>query len=808
MQELPRQGPRWSLGRRAFRSWLLWLPLALPGLRDAVGDDRAALDREVMPLLKSRCVMCHGPAASKGGLDLATTGGIARGGVGGPAVVPGRPLESPLWEAVAGDRMPPRKALDESEKAVLRAWIEAGAPGIRRPAPASTKGVDHWAFAPSTRVEPPEVRGVHRMRNAVDRFLQASLEVRGLTLGPEAGRPTLIRRVALDLTGLPPTPGEVARFQDDTAPDAYERMFEAYLASPRYAERWGKFWLDAAGYADSNGYFDSDTDRPLAYRYRDYVIKCWGEDRPIDELVRENLAGDELAGYRPGGPVDAAMAEGLVATQFLRNAPDGTGESDGNPEELRADRYAVLEGTAQVIGSSLLGLTVQCARCHDHKLEPISQRDYYGLYAILAPAYDVAGWVEPGARVVAGPADPATLTDWESRSRRVDAEVADLAAGAAFGDPFGPLDEESRMALEGAIARAESTRSARPGMISCIAEGPGPPPEVFVLKRGQYGDPGSPVDPAPLSALTDPDEAFEIRPSPGGTSGRRLAFARWLTRPGSRPSALLARVMANRIWQGHFGLGLVATPENLGYSGAAPSHPELLEFLATYLARGGWSAKALHRLILSSAAYRQSGASDAAGSRVDPANRLLWRYPLHRLDAETIRDSMLAVAGELDERAGGPYVPTSRGEDGEVVVAEGVDGARRRSVFLQQRRTQVLSLLSIFDGPSIVASCTRRETSTVPLQSLGLLNSDFVVARARGFAGRIGREAGGDPVRRVERAFLLAIGRTPSGPELAAARRFLDEQPGHYGGGPDAADRAWVDFCQMLLCSNAFLHGG
>ena len=787
---------------------LTWLALGLMGLPRAWADEGPTLDHRVMPLLKSRCVKCHGPAVRRGGLNLATPRGLARGGESGTPVTPGQPEESLIWEAVAKDEMPPREPLTAEEKALLRRWIEAGAAGLPEVAAGGSAGADHWAFAPPARPEPPEVRGVGRVRTAVDRFLQAALESRRLTLGPEADRATLIRRVALDLTGLPPTPEAVSRFLNDPAPDAYERMVEGYLASPRYGERWGKLWLDAVGYADSNGYFDADSDRPLAYRYRDYVLRCWAEDRPLDRFLREQVAGDELAGYRPGEPVDRAMAEGLVATQFLRNAPDGTAESDGNAAEVRADRYAVLEGTTQVIGSAFLGMTIQCARCHDHKFEPISRRDYYALYAVLAPAYNVEAWVKPGARVVEGPAEPEELAAWEARCRQVDAEVDSLKAEAAFKDPFLPPDDAAQKALDRAIGEAEGHRGPRPGRISCIFEPAGPGPEVHELKRGQYGDPGPTAPPAPPAVLIDPGDPLEPRPAPGGTSGRRLAFVNWLTRPGSRPAALLARVTANRIWQGHFGVGLVPTPDNLGYSGTPPSHPELLEFLASELARGGWSAKALHRLILTSAAYRQSGAADEAAGRVDPEDRLLWRFPLQRLDAETIRDGMLAVAGELDERSGGPYVPISLTEEGEVVVAEEVEGARRRSVFLQQRRTQVMGVLAVFDAPSLVTNCTRRNASTIPLQSLSLLNSGFVVARAKGFADRLRREAGDDPEPRIERAFLLAAGRPPAEEERAAARKFLAEQPGRYGDAADAGDRAWVDFCQMLLCSNAFLYGG
>ncbi|QEH34431.1 Planctomycete cytochrome C [Aquisphaera giovannonii] len=797
-RSLSRKGP---VGRVAATCSVLGLMLAA-----ARAEEVPSLGRQVMPLLTSRCVKCHGPAVQKNGLNLATPRGLARGGKDGSPVVAGRPDESPLWEAVSTDAMPPKEPLSPDEKAVLRRWIEAGAPGLPKVSPGDAPGSDHWAFAPASRPEPPAVRDARRVRNPVDRFLEAALEARGLALAPEADRATLVRRVALDLTGLPPSPGEISAYIRDPAPDAYERMVGRYLASPRYAARWGKLWLDAAGYADSNGYFNADTDRPLAYRYRDYVIRCWAEDRPLDRFIREQIAGDELVGYHPGGPATRPMVESLIATHFLRNAPDGTGESDGNPDELTADRYAVLEGATQVIGSSMLGLSLQCARCHDHKFEPVSQRDYYALYAILAPAYNVRDWVKPADRSIAGEPEPHELAAWEESTRAIDAEIIDLKTRAAFRDPFVTPDARRKKALDEAVKDAEGRRLPRPGRISFIMEPAGTAPAVHVLKRGQYGDHGPEVAPAPPSVLADPDNPYDPARTPGGTSGRRLAFARWLTRPGSRPAALLARVIANRIWQGHFGAGLVATPENLGYSGSAPSHPELLEFLASELARSGWSAKALHRLILNSAAYRQSSRPDERTAEVDPDNRLLGRFPLRRLDAETIRDAMLAVSGELDEPAGGPYVPTSPNDQGEVLVDEKAEGAHRRSVFLQQRRTQVLSFLDVFDAPSIVTNCTRRSSTTMPLQSLSLLNSDFVAARARAFAGRLRREAGEGPEARVQLAFLLVAGRPPTGEERAAASRFLADQPARYAGRPDAAESAWADFAQMLLGSNAFLY--
>jgi hypothetical protein len=827
---------------------------------------RPTLEADLLPLLKARCVKCHGPLKPKARLSLASSRAIARGSENGPIVEPGSLDASALWDQIARDEMPPKpeEPLAADEKALIRLWIEQGATGLPAigtsdPGPSS----DHWAFANASSPPPPDVRDPSRLRTPIDRFIQKTLEDRGLAIGPEADRGVLIRRVSIDLLGVPPTPEEIEVFRSDDRPDAYERMVDRVLASPRYGERWGKYWLDAAGYADSNGYFSADSDRPLAYRYRDYVIRAFKEGRPLDRIVREQLAGDELVDFRRSRDVDPASEtiDAIEATHFLRNSQDGTGESDGNPDEVRADKYAVLDGTIQILGSSLFGLTFQCARCHDHKFEPITQAEYYQLQSILFPAFDVGHWVKPNDRVVA--VAPRALRErWEAQEKAIDQEVARLKADRGRlkaesqkseanpqpkqgGEEQRPVEGEGQEtkaepeasnpdraarlasqieAIEKEIQAAESRRRPEPGRIAWVSDVSAGMPNAPLLKRGNPATPGEPVPPGVPAILIDPDNRYEPHPPGEGSdaTGRRLALARWLTQPGSRPAALLARLLVNRIWQGHFGEGLVSTTDNLGYSGSPPSHPELLEFLASELARSGWDARALHRLILTSAVYRQSSTSamadadtdvDAAAlaARVrerDPDGRLLSRYPLRRLDAEALRDAMLFVSGELDDRAGGPYIPTHRRDSGEVVVDEKAVGSHRRSVYLQQRRTQVASLLEVFDAPSIVTNCTRRLPSTIPLQSLSLLNSDFVVNRSRALADRVRREVGDDPDAIIQRVFLRTIGREPAPDEYAAAHRFLDTQPHRYPdrSPDDALRQSQSDLCQMLLASNSFLY--
>ncbi len=1019
----------------------LFISLASTQALLAAEDAPPRLLHDVVPLLKTRCVKCHGPAKTEGTLNLSTPGLLARGGESGPAVAAGNLDQSLLWQRVVADEMPPEEPLGDDEKEVLRHWIAAGATGLP-PQGSDHPSGDHWAFVPLAKVAPPKVADASRVAGDVDRFLLAELERDGLSFNPEADRATLIRRVALDLIGLPPTPQEVAQFQNDATPDAYAQMVDRYLASPHYGERWGKFWLDAAGYADSNGYFNADTDRPLAYRYRDYVIRSFNEDKPWDQFVREQIAGDELSGFIPGGDATPAIISLLEATHYLRNGQDGTGESDGNPDELKNDRYTALETCMQIVASSLLGLTVQCAKCHDHKFEPFSQRDYYQLQSVFYPAFDIKNWIKPNDRFVRANL-PGELEEWQEKGRRIDAEIAALRSdfrqwveqhrltgqvlfrdefvegGAPLADAWsatapgddtaggipvvnldaattpgaqirngalcvlesgssgdrwlstrqsfdwspepegawiqvtfdliddkaeeggmpaarvgyfvalhdfddsGPVsggnvlidgnpaggagvhvdypgadadtagtlgaakyqpghsyglritrladgkclvehlydgipeprtltlsaeqlpaggfgfeyccgrsfvvdnviieqgdaarveeDKQLRVVLTErqeklttAIAEKEKSRGIEPGKISWLTDGSASPPDVFLLERGSHATPGEKVFPAPITALAETDESLDVDvPFKGaGSTGRRLAWARWVTAPGSRPASLMARVQANRIWHHHFGTGIVATTENLGVSGSPPSHPGLLEYLAGRLVESGWSVKALHRAILNSAAYRQSSALNSKAFDVDPENRLVWRMPARRLDAEALRDTILATSGALDSGMTGHYIPTTRDAAGEVVVKHDTPGASRRSIYLQQRRTQTLSLLGVFDSPSIVFNCIQRPVSTMPLQSLSLLNSPFMLRQSRQFAERLASEAGQDASARIERAFLLAVSRPPTDAERQAALEFVASQQELYGGNGDDL-RPWNDFCQMLLASNAFLY--
>ncbi|HEY2252604.1 MAG TPA: DUF1549 domain-containing protein, partial [Planctomycetaceae bacterium] len=402
----------------------------------AFADDAPRFARDVQPLLKRHCLKCHGPAKREAKLNLSTPAGIVRGGMNGAVLVPHDADASLLFKRVAEDEMPPDEPLPEADKQLLRRWITAGAPGLpaRESVSKTADGKDHWAFQPLQSPALPTVRDGTRVRNSIDRFIQAALEDEKLSIGPAADRPTLIRRVSFDLTGLPPTREAIAAFLKDDSADAYAQMVDRYLASPHYGERWGKYWLDAAGYADSNGYFNADSDRPLAWRYRDWVVRALNRDLPFDQFVREQLAGDELAQlpaqFVPGNDATPETIELLEATHYLRNGQDGSGESDGNPDEVRADRYYAIESIIQNVTNSLFGLTIQCAKCHDHKFEPILQRDYYQMQAVFAPAFDLQHWVKPNERFVYASL-PGEFAKWESQTRALDSELAGLRTKAA-----------------------------------------------------------------------------------------------------------------------------------------------------------------------------------------------------------------------------------------------------------------------------------------------------------------------------------------------------------------------------------------
>jgi hypothetical protein len=626
----------------------------------------------------------------------------------------------------------------------------------------------HWAFQPRSRPEVPRFANAADRAwaaNPIDAFVLARLRKEGLTPAPPADRATLIRRAWFGLTGLPPSPEEVAAFVRDESKDAWARLVDRLLDSPHYGERWGQHWLDVVRFAETDG-FEYDAHRPDAWRYRDYVIRSLNADKPYDRFVAEQLAGDEI---------DPADQELRVASGLQRLGP--LRKNAGN-QEVASSRNEVLTEMTNVVGSALLGVTLGCARCHDHKFDPIRHKDYYRMQAYFAAAHD--------ADIPLATAEEQAA--WKARTQEVEKEVKKLKAA------MNRLEGAEREAMEKKIQEAELRMPEPLPALFSVANDPARASPIHVLARGEYHHKGERVGMRPLGVLL-PDGAPEL---PSDTRAPRTELANWVTHP---ENPLTARVMANRIWHYHFGRGIVATPNDFGRMGARPTHPELLDYLANQLVSGGWRLKTLHRLILTSNTYRQSSRhpSPATAQRKDPENKLLWRFSRRRLEAEEIRDAMLAVAGKLNRKLGGPgiMIPVAPElvsalyKPSQWAVAADPEEHHRRTVYLIAKRNLRLPFLEVFDAPDLQLSCARRESSTHAPQALELLNGDFSNAMAQALARRL--DSAGGPARQVDLAYRLAAGRSPSRKESELALRFLKEQP-------------LKEFALAVLNLNAFLY--
>ena len=851
----------------------------------------------IRPIMERSCWNCHGAAAQLSDLDLRTREGALEGGSRGPALVPGRAEDSRLFRMVAGLDQPAMPmsgdALTAGELEAVRAWIDGGA---HWDAAAATSAADaraaleggglppeareYWAFQRPLRAPVP---AAEEYAHPIDRFLEAARREAGVGAAPQADRLTLLRRAYLDLTGLPPTPAQVDEYLADTARGAWERLIDRLLDSPHYGERWGRHWLDVARYADSSG-FEQDYNRPNAWRYRDYVIDAFNADKPYNQFIREQIAGDEL---------DHVTDETLIATGFLRAGPRVQFREKDNPER----RHDYLDDVLATIGRGMLGMTVHCARCHDHKFDPIPQRDYYRLQA------SIFGYVETDWPLL----DRAEADAWRARNGEIDRrqqplkdEIAAIEApyrdrfrrelieerfpenvrAAAFkpeaertpgeqllaaqvlsinsprwdiAGALGPDDRTRWDALRERIAALDAERSPAPDIAEIVTDGdyrfspdgpgdsvigcpecrvppdepgtflhePGGPayqaPPSYFLIRGDPFSPGSEMSPGFLSVATYGDPPTAIPRPDGRTSGRRLALAEWIA---SRDNPLTARVIVNRVWHHHFGRGIVRTLDNLGRMSDPPTHPELLDWLAVEFMDRGWSVKALHRLLMTSEAYKMaSSAADAASLELDPENRLLWRYRPQRLEAEALRDAIMTVSGGIDLAVGGPpvfpHVPedilrTSGGKglwcgsppDGGPVAAphEGIwcvepDGPEtwRRSVYVYRRRSLGFPFFDTFDLPDQNQTAAARNVSTVSTQALTLLNNPFVLNQARLLAERLEREAPGDVNQQIELAYRIALTRPPTPAEASVAAELV-------------AGQSLVDFTHVMLNLNEFLY--
>ncbi|MBI3282401.1 MAG: PSD1 domain-containing protein [Acidobacteria bacterium] len=840
---------------------------------------------QVLPLLKQKCFACHGAGQQMSGYDLRTRETALRGGAAGVAIVPGDAGASPVIRRLTGlqqPAMPLGGKLPDAEITILRRWIDEGAPwGESAPAVSSAttrpRGItdedrNWWAFRRPVRHDPPEAADPRWSRNPIDAFIYAKLRERGLDPAPPAARAMLLRRAYLDLTGLPPDSEAAQKFLRDDSPGAFAALIDRLLASPHYGERWGRHWLDVARYADSGGY-EQDFNYANAWRYRDYVIRAFNQDKPYDRFIREQIAGDEL---------DDADYDALTATGFHRvGATVGFREKD-NPQY----RYIYLDDMIGTTTRAFLGLTVSCARCHDHKFDPISQMDYYRLMAVFFPYVNYDHPLAPPAQVAAYQAkrneverriellkeriraieapyrklafeqklaafphdiQVAVRTPPEQRSEgqkllatqvlsirpgnykllmsAADRDAVDqlsrqikdieaglpqplpLAMGVRDGDyrlaPLGPGDDE---------APGKGVKDDQEDLNPTFVSEPGQPyhpPKSYFLERGDYLARGPEVQPGFLEILADLGVPSSIRPADSRvTTGRRRALAEWIA---SKDNPLTARVMVNRIWQHHFGRGIVATSSNFGRLGRLPSHPELLDWLATEFMRSGWSVKYMHRLIMTSETYRMaSDYSSERAQRLDPEDTLHWRYPLRRLEGEAIRDAILAVSGNLNREAGGPpYFPPVP-ERVRQSVAKGIwrvtgegPAVWRRGVYSYFKRGMKYPMFEVFDQPDPNVTCEARSVSTVPTQALTLLNNDFVLQQARAFAARVLGEAGPEQEAQVRRAWLLAFSREPSTGELRDNIAFLDRQMKVQGG---SALEALTDLCDVILNLNEFVY--
>lgn len=839
----------------------------------AVAANALNFEDDIIPILQARCFKCHGDEMRKASLDLRRRFTILKGGDGGPAIVPGKPEESTLFEMIEKREMPPKEEdpLDKKQIEVLRRWIAAGAP-IKGQTEAPLEVTDaeetvspedrkFWAFQPPVRPVVPTVKGADRVRTPIDAFLLAKLEEKGIGFNPDAEPLTLLRRIYFDLIGLPPSSAQVDAYLADDKPGAYERLVDGLLASPQYGERWARHWLDVAGYADSDGYLEADRPRPEAWRYRDYVIAALNTDKPYDQFIREQIAGDELSDWRRAEELTPEMTEQLTATGFLRTASDPTyGAYRDKPE-----CYKVMADTMQIISSAFLGLTLQCARCHSHKSEPISQRDYYQMHAVFLASYDPDRWVVSleraiplategqqakvaahngavTARVAALNAEqtelltkhrdkylnlklagvPADLRDKVKAAVLVAADkrndeqkqlVAAHAANVVADEPslfahFPELKVEIDK-LKQAVA-AETALVRNVVQLRSLADMDDKPTPAHVLRRGDMNNKGKMIEPSVPAVLAPAD--YKFQPQPGYKStGRRKAFAEWLIDP-RQPTT--ARVHMNRLWAHHFGRGIMETVDDFGHTGRFPSHPELLDWLATEFVARGWSQKAMHKLMVMSTAYQQSSAHDAAKSAADPENVLLWSKPPQRHAGEVLRDSMLALAGKLNPQMFGPPVPVARQGDSSVITADNAQG-NRRSIYVVVRRSEQLTLLEAFDTPRMEINCPRRTEAIVATQSLTLLNSPFVGVQAVAFAERV-VQASADNQARIDFAFKQALTRNPSATERKSIGDFLESflklQLGEKltTAAPDerlTAERAaWSHVAQMLFNTNEFVY--
>jgi len=847
-------------------------------------DAKISFERDIRPMFKAACSHCHGEEEElSGGLDVRLRRFLVTGGDSGAAIVAGKPEESYLLDRVKSGEMPPEGSghpLTSDQIAKLEEWIKTGAPTLRSEPTEVGRGMliteedrSWWSFQPVRNPEPPEVRHHGRVRSPIDQFVLRGLEANGFSFSEDADRKTLIRRAYLDLLGLLPTPEQVRAFENDKSPQAWERLVETLLSDPRFGERWGRHWLDVAGYADSEGVSNVDPERKWSWKYRDYVIQSFNDNKPYDQFLLEQLAGDELVEL-PYKELTNDEIEKLTATGFLRMAPDGT---MGAGVDQKLARNQVIADTMQIVGSSILGLTVNCAQCHEHRYDPIPQADYYRLRAVFEPAFNWKEWKKPAQRQISlyTDADRAAAAELEKEAKAIEAERSkkqkahiervfqeelaklpeaerplakaaretdakkrtaeqkqilkkypslNVSAGSLYLYDRKAADELKKMAADANAVRAKKPKQE---YLRVLTETPGKVPPSFVFYRGDHEQPKDEVQPGGLTVLQDVSltESSQQSAIPSNdpalpTTGRRLAYARYLT-SGKHP--LVSRVMVNRIWMHLLGRGIVDTPGDFGKLGAKPTHPELLDWLANRFVADGWNIKATIKQIMLSTTYRQALLTNEQLLAVDPDNTLFGGARMKRLDAEVLRDTILGISGQLNEKPFGTPIPVMADRVGQWVIGkENLNAGRpgkkidmkgeefRRSVYVQVRRSRPLAVLETFDSPRMEPNCAERTVSTVAPQSLMLMNGVFVLEQSDYLAQRLMAEAGEDRPALIDRAWQLIYSRPPSDSERADAEQFLTEQTellkARAGKKDDPRLQAVASLCQVLLSSNEFLY--
>ncbi|HBL47032.1 PSD1 and planctomycete cytochrome C domain-containing protein [Gimesia sp.] len=843
-----------------------WIATGAKSAQPHQPEVKQITQHDILPIVLLRCTACHGARLQRGGLDLRTPASMLKGGKQGSAFIAGKPDESRMIQRIESHACPPQEQLlkffvkrpPASEVETLREWIAAKAPivdpepevvGLQPDPLVTDEDRQHWAFQPPQ--ANPEIK-------SIDQQILKQLQENELEFAPQASRETLIRRAYLDLIGIPPTLEEWNQWRNSEDPQWYAAMVDHLLASPRYGERWGRYWLDLAGYADSEGGVSSDPLRAVAWKYRDYVIDAFNTDKPYDRFLLEQIAGDELADYENAPVITEELVDNLVATGFLRMGIDQTGSRTMN---FVPERLGVVYDAINVMGSSVMGLTLECARCHTHKYDPLPHRDYYRFKAIFQGALDEYDWLsfknrslelgtpEQQSRVKqTNPLLKKNLSKLEKQHQK--AIAAQQVALLRQFYPDQPAEEQQETLQ--ALKIADNTRTQRQRILVeklRIAEtmpesefsepvqqalqhvaslekqihevqqqmeppltiralwDRGEPSPTYILLRGEHDQPGQQVGPGVPSVLTDGRTPFTVKPPfPEGTpkTGRRLALAQWLT---SDDHPLTARVMVNRIWYHHFGNGLVKTLENFGVKGERPSHPELLDWLAVRFIEQDWSIKDMHRLIMNSRTYQQSSHITPAIQEQDPQNRLLSHMPLRRMNAEALRDSILSVSGKLDTTPGGPPDSVTVDRNGLVSANATSTGGWRRSVYLQYRRTQIPTMLDTFDYPEMGPNCVSRNVSTVSPQSLMLLNNERVHSLSHAFASRVRNllpdDQKQDQGAQIDLVYQLALSRLPSQAERQLGQSTLQELAVLWQDNPEAA----LDtYCHTIFNSAAFLY--